>query len=197
MAGGEKARPSFSRKRSKKLLSLLSRTLPQHTPKETKVFWFFFQKRTAFLTCTGQWLERRDDKSCKVFKVCGLVKPPHASHRHSLGRHWGPFRPDKPRTSRRPALPSDFRPTRASILARTNVSLRESNSGPFIQQVSSRDYRTGLISSSATAGRSVASPGLRTSNVRSPAPSTRSPRQHPTATPSWNNPGSSRNSVAV
>ncbi len=46
---GKQARPSFLKKRSKRLLSLLSRRFLQRAPKGTKVFWFFFQKRTACL----------------------------------------------------------------------------------------------------------------------------------------------------
>ncbi len=49
LAGGKKARPSFSRKRSKKLLSWLSRTFPQTGTQEIKVFWFFFSKKNCFL----------------------------------------------------------------------------------------------------------------------------------------------------
>ena len=47
----KKARPSFLKKRSKRLLVMLSRRFLQCAPKGTKVFWFFFSKRTTCLAC--------------------------------------------------------------------------------------------------------------------------------------------------
>jgi hypothetical protein len=43
-------RPSFSRKRSKKLLFALSRTLRQARAKQAKVFWFFSSEKNGLLT---------------------------------------------------------------------------------------------------------------------------------------------------
>ncbi len=44
---GRKARPSFLKKRSKRLLFRLSRTVQQTGTQETKVFWFFFSKKNC------------------------------------------------------------------------------------------------------------------------------------------------------
>ena len=71
-----KRKPSFSRKRSKKLLSRLSRTAERHAsttraPRRQKFFGSFFQKRTACLACRTSASNRFTDAR----PVCLVLRP--------------------------------------------------------------------------------------------------------------------------
>jgi len=48
-----KARSSFLKKRSKKLLSVWLRPFRRGTAQDSKVFWFFFSKKNCFLSYYG------------------------------------------------------------------------------------------------------------------------------------------------